>query len=259
MSEVAVSRAAADHGRLHHWRAPGLHFLCGIAIAGTLGGMLLLEWYPWPLFQADGRGLLPAAGLVVAMLAGPPLAFALSRFRPTRWRFDLTIIALLQAAALVHALNESYLARPVYLVFTIDRFDLVGASDLDPGDVAQVTRAEFMTVPDGGVRYAAAVMPRDAREQQRVLFSSLEGKDLNLYPQHYVAYAEQVPNVLKRAQGLDVLIERDAAAVRGYLQASGRRPESVKFLPLRARGTDGAVLLDAASGSPLKILLIDPW
>ena len=31
------------------------------------------------------------------------------------------------------------------------------------------------------------------------------------------------------------------------------------ILPLRARSKDGVVLLDAVSGMPLKILLLNPW
>jgi hypothetical protein len=33
----------------------------------------------------------------------------------------------------------------------------------------------------------------------------------------------------------------------------------VKFLPLRASQVDGAVLLDAKTGAPLEIVLVDPW
>ena len=47
--------------------------------------------------------------------------------------------------------------------------------------------------------------------------------------------------------------------MKSYLAAAGRTPESLRFLPLRARAADAAVLLDATSGRPLKILQIDPW
>jgi hypothetical protein len=47
--------------------------------------------------------------------------------------------------------------------------------------------------------------------------------------------------------------------VRRTLASIGRSAESVKFLPLRGRQADGAVLLDAKTGAPLDILLVDPW
>ena len=33
----------------------------------------------------------------------------------------------------------------------------------------------------------------------------------------------------------------------------------MRFLPLRGRLADGAVLLDAKTGAPLEIVLVDPW
>jgi hypothetical protein len=33
----------------------------------------------------------------------------------------------------------------------------------------------------------------------------------------------------------------------------------VRFLPLRARLIDAAVLLDAKTGDPLGIVMVDPW
>jgi hypothetical protein len=69
--------------------------------------------------------------------------------------------------------------------------------------------------------------------------------------------------VNRRADGVarhfDVLAERDPQQVDGYLKSSGRSAQSLGFLPLRAPHKDGAVLLDAASGEPLDILLIEPW
>jgi hypothetical protein len=52
---------------------------------------------------------------------------------------------------------------------------------------------------------------------------------------------------------------REPDEIQRYLISTGRTPESVKFLPLRARERDGAVLLDAVSGLPLKIILVNPW
>jgi hypothetical protein len=47
--------------------------------------------------------------------------------------------------------------------------------------------------------------------------------------------------------------------VQRGLKSAGRSQDSVKLLPLRARQADGAVLLDAKTGAPLEIVLVDPW
>ena len=56
-----------------------------------------------------------------------------------------------------------------------------------------------------------------------------------------------------------VLVDLTEPGLTDTLSASGRPEGSVKFLPLRARKKDGIVLLDAISGNPLAVLLIDPW
>jgi hypothetical protein len=104
------------------------------------------------------------------------------------------------------------------------------------------------------------VQPSNPAEQRRILGDALEGgKDLQAYPQHYVPYAQQAANALKRAKPLAQIMERDPELLKRFLESTGREAASVRFLPLRARKKDGVVLLDAATGAPLQVLPIDPW
>jgi hypothetical protein len=136
---------------------------------------------------------------------------------------------------------------------------LVTAKDLDPEDLAKVTLPEFKQLSLGRPRYIAAVPPANVEERNKVLFSAVEGKDLQMYPQYYVPYEPQAQNALQRAKPLDVLLKRDPEPVQRYLNSIGRSAESVKYLPLRAKEKDGAVVLDAVSGMPLGIVLVNPW
>ena len=165
----------------------------------------------------------------------------------------------MQFAALAYGLHTVYLARPVYLAFTIDRFDLVTAKDLDPQDLAKVTNPEYKELPLARPRYIAVVLPASSDEQLKILSSALSGKDLQLYPQQYVPYEQEAGNAIKRSKPLDTLVKRAPKAVQTYLKSAGRTEDSVRFLPLRAPDKDAAVLIDAASGKPLEILLVEPW
>jgi hypothetical protein len=80
-----------------------------------------------------------------------------------------------------------------------------------------------------------------------------------MYPQQYVPYEQEAGNAIKRSKPLDILLKRDPKTVEAYLKSAGRAADSVRFLPLRAPNKDGAVLIDAASGKPLEILLVEPW
>lgn len=244
---------------MSRWKASGIHLLLSAAIAVAVLTVMLLVWYPWPLFEAAGGSRLVFILVGVDVTLGPLITLIIFKSGKPGLKFDLTVIALVQLAALAYGVHTVYLARPVYLVFTIDRFDLVTAKDLDPEDLAQVTQAQFKRPPLGRPRYIAAVLPEDPAQRNKILETSLAGKDLQMYPQHYVPYEHEAPNALKRAKPVDVLLKRDPDAVQRYLSSAGRSKESVRFLPLRAQEKDAAVLLDATSGVPLDIVLVEPW
>lgn len=244
---------------MSRWNASGIHLLLSAAIAGAVLLFMLTIWYVWPLFEAAGASRLALILVVVDVTLGPLITLIIFKAGKKGLKFDLTVIALLQLAALVYGVHIMYVARPVYLAFTIDRFDLITAKDLDPADLEKVTRDEFKQPPLGRPQYIAAVMPSDQTERTKILETSFQGKDLQLYPQYYAPYEQEIPRALKRAAALDMLVQRDAKQVEHYLQSSRRSAESLKFLPLRAPHKDGAVLLDGVSGQPLAILMIDPW
>ena len=220
---------------------------------------MLLVWYPRPLFEAAGTARLPCFVAVVTFLLGPLVAFVAARRGRPHSRAQTRKIAIAQAVAIAGCALALYVQRPVYLVFTVDRFDLVLARDLSPLDLAKAG-GEFARRPLGAPEYVAAVPPADPREAQRILDIALDGgKDLQAYPQHYVRYESRARDALKHAKPLGTLGGREAGPLNRYLEASGRAPSSLRFLPLRARKRDGIVLLDADSGLPLQVLLVEPW
>ena len=189
--------------------------------------------------------------MVASAFLGPIGAFfpGLSR----RWWVGI------QVAALGGGFLMVFISRPAYLVFTVDRFDLVAAIDLSARDLSEAKSDAFRRRPMDGPRFAAALLPSNTRERDRLLDSSLEGKDLQRLPQYFVPYESEARNALKRAKPLSAVYARDPAAFDRFLQSTGRAQESVRVLPLRAKKRDGVVLLDNSSGLPLAVLLVDPW
>jgi len=230
-----------------------------VAVASAVLAFMLTVWFPGPLFEAAGGDRLIFILVAVDVTLGPLITLIIFKAGKRGLKFDLSVIAALQLAALVYGMHTVYLARPVYLVFTKDRFDLVSASDLDPEDLEKVTRPEFAHLPLGRPRYIAAVPPSDLEARQKLLMASLQGKDLQMHPQYYVPYEQEVPNALARAQPMEHILKRDPEGVQRALRSAGRSQEAVKFLPLRAKKADAVVLLDAKTGAPLDIVLVDPW
>jgi len=244
---------------LTRWNASGIHLLASAAIAGALVAVMLTVWYPWPLFEIAGGSGLMIILVGVDVVLGPLITLIIFRAGKKGLKYDIMFIAALQLAALAYGVHAVYSVRPAYLVYVIDRFDLVTAIDLEDEDLAKAKREEFRHRPMGRPQYIAAATPQDASERLRIMESGLAGKDINLFPEYYVPYDSQARVALGHAKPIAKLQERDPAAVKEFLATSGRTADSVRFLPLRYRRGDGAVLLDAVTGMPVKILKIDPW
>jgi hypothetical protein len=244
---------------MSRWKASGIHLLLSGLIVGSVLVFMATMWYRWPLFEVAGGGGLTLILAGVDVTLGPLITLIIFRPGKKGLKFDLSAIALVQLAALAYGIHVVYLARPVYLVFAFDRFELVTAKDIDPADLAQVTREEFKRLPLGRPGFIAAQPPRDPKAQMQIILTALQGKDLHLYPQHWVPYAELARAALAKAKPLGVLLQRDPETVQRALRSAGRAPDSVKFLVLRGRSEDAAVLIDAASGAPLEIIRVYPW
>lgn len=244
---------------MSRWKASGIHLLLSAAIVGSVVLFMLTVWYPRPLFQAAGGSQLIFILASVDVTIGPLITLIIFKAGKKSLKFDLSVIATLQLVALGYGVQTVYHARPIYLVCTIDRFDVVMAKDIDPADLAKVTRPQFASLPLGRPRFIAAQMPNDAKSRDQVLSAALAGKDLQMFPQYYDEYSSHTAEVLARAQPVELLRKHDAAALDGFLESHKLAPDDVRYLPLRAPKSDGAVMLDAKTAAPVGILLIDPW
>ncbi|HZQ73887.1 MAG TPA: TfpX/TfpZ family type IV pilin accessory protein [Burkholderiales bacterium] len=244
------------------WKASGLHLTISIAIAASALACMLLVWYPGPLFQAAGGNGLLFLLVGVDVVVGPLITLIVFRSGKPGMKFDLAMIALAQSAALAYGVHTVYLARPVFIVFVKDRFDVARAVDISDADLAQGKYPQFRAFPLGRPRLAFVDWPDDPKERAKLvdLAFSASATDLYQLPRLFVPYEERTKEVLKRAYPVERVrqIEPKAAdVIDRYLARSGRPPDSVRFLDLRAPLAWVAVLVDAKTAQPVEMLIYD--
>ena len=108
-------------------RAAAIHLTISLALAALAGLLVFAVWYPYPYREISGGRELFILVVTVDVVMGPLMTLAvfnLSKPRKELFR-DLAVIAVLQIAALVYGLWTVAVARPVHLVFEIDRFRVV--------------------------------------------------------------------------------------------------------------------------------------
>ena len=241
------------------WRAAGLHLLISAVIASAVLLVMLMVWYPPPLFRAMGGVGLALILVGVDVVLGPSLTLVVFKSGKRGLKFDLAVIGAFQIAALVYGCYVISLARPAFIVFVKDQFQVATpvmvAEQLDKARYPQ-----FRSPSWSGPVLAFGEFPKEHARQQELMFLGLQGIDLHVFPEYYAPYEEHRAEVLSRAWPLARMREEEprvARVVDEWLASSGAREEDLRYVPLRGRVSWVAVLIDAKTAQPVKMLLTD--
>lgn len=244
--------------RFDRWQAAGLHATLSLVIGALALGLMLAVWFPDELFRIAGGSTLIVILVGVDVVLGPLLTLVVFDPMKRLLKLDLALIASVQLAALVYGTWVMFEARPAYVVFVVDRFDVVSTIDVDPAARAAAPRAEFRGVNLGRPKFAAAAMPSDPAERNAVIAAAAGGVDLLLTPRYWVPYEEARPRALARARTLDEIRRVDPAvngpAIAAVLAALGRSESSLRALGVKAKHGEAVMLLDATTGAPVRMI-----
>jgi hypothetical protein len=159
--------------------------------------------------------------------------------------FDMAIIIALQVGALFYGVWSLEQARPAWLIFSVDRFELVRRVDVDERLIADAA-PEFRSPGLFGPQWAAADAPRNLHDQQALLFESIAGgSDMANRPELYVHLDDRHHVVEKAILPLSQL-ERfnDPERVQRVLQ---QYPAASGWIPMTATHESLVVLMDKAA------------
>lgn len=260
VTAAAAQRADAKPRPLTRWHAAGAHLLISAGIATVVLGLMLAFWYPPPLFQAMGGTGLALILVGVDVVMGPALTLVVFRSGKPGLKFDLAAIGVCQVAALLYGCHIIALARPAYIVFVKDQFQVATVAELEPARLAEARYAEYRRAPWTGPELVYGDWPKETADQQRLVNAALGGEDLQHFPKYYAPYAQGRNDILAKAERLSRIRSREPAVARAidaWLARSGVKEESVLYLRLRARQAWVAVLVDRQSAQPVKMLLAE--
>lgn len=246
---------------MNRWKASLLHLGFSALLVGAFAAFVVGYWYPVALMKmahAD-KLLLLVAG--IDLVVGPLLTLVIFKPGKPGLKFDLTVIALLQACFLAYGVFNLTVSRPVFLVADGEHFDLVFANDLDPAKVAKGSRPEYRSLPLTGPLLVGARLPDDPKTRMRIVESALSGKgDIESMPEYYAPYEEVIGTMLPKGKPLvkapglsDQALAKLVAAARRY----GRDPASVRYFSLSSSRGFAGMLVDAANGAVVGPVNVD--
>jgi hypothetical protein len=249
---------------MSRWKAGLIHLTISATIAAIVLALMLLVWYPQPLFAAVGGQQVLMILLGVDLSLGPLATLIVFTTKKSRRAlvFDLSVIGTLQVAALIYGMSVVFHARPVFVVFSKNSFDLVTANMLDEADIAKAKYPAYRHLPLTGPVYVYSEMPTNIKEQNEVVLSAFSGKDLPEYPQFYQPYADHqtaAGAVAKPVAELRKLNANRITDIDNAVHNSGRTEAEVGYLPLRAKYHNQAILVGKSDGRVLAVLPLQPW
>lgn len=262
MTAAILSPTRSSRRHLTRTRAALLHLGISVFIGICAMALLFGVWYPPPYFSAAGADQLALLLIGVDVVVGPLLTFIVFKPGKKGLKFDLFVIAALQLCALVYGLHTVAVSRPVFLVFAVDRFELVAANQIADADLKQGTEERFRRRSWKGPLLVYGEMPTDPKERGDLAFSALGGRDLQNLPRYFRDYDNNAAEIAEHAQDLVTLRPRiDAgsmATLDSWLQSHGLSDADVRWVPVVTRRKDATVLLEHRSGKVLDTLPIEP-
>ena len=239
------------------FKACSIHLLLSLLVALAALIWVFNAWYPAPLHDALAVTHIFLLLILVDMMLGPILTLVVYKPGKTTLVFDLTVIAALQLSALLYGLWTVAEGRPAWLVFNVDRFDVVQVVDIDTRHLDQAAR-EYQAPSWFGPGWVGADRSASGEQSNEILFESIfGGPDIAQRPFLYRPLTEFRAAMQSRAQPLDELAKyNDAETVAAILAAW---PQASGWVPLMARVQPMVVLLGERNTEVLGIVPLRPW
>lgn len=244
---------------MSRYRAFLIHLSISATVVGLALAVIFFIWYPAPYFEIAGAWNVVRLLITVDLIVGPLLTLILFRSGKPGLVFDLCCVALVQVSALTYGLSVIHSERPYYVVFAVDRFEVLARKEVDE---ATIRDDRLKQKPWAEPIYAVASLPESVEEQQRLIDDVLSGKpDIERRPKYWAAYADKPEAVLGKATPLAEFSEAqpDAAEFARQLLDNAEHGTDLAGLPIV--GKDGAriLVIETDELKPVGLIPVDPW
>lgn len=214
--------------------------------------VVYLIWYPAPLADAVGVSDIFLMLLGIDVVLGPVLTLVVYKRGKLTLVMDLAIIVLVQLAAFAYGVHAIAVGRPAWLVYSVGRFDLEQANDLDHIHVDEAMPA-YRSVPWTGPKWVAARLPSDVKKRNELILGLTHGgSDLPQRSDLYVPIEQETQAMADHAVPIDKLLAYNPP--EAVQQARTQYPQADAFMPLLTKGRPLTVLLKKGQAQPIAIV-----
>ena len=186
--------------------------LSGSALALTLIlGSLYAGWYRWPGWYLTGVLRVLVIVAIVDLAIGPTLTLLIANPRKPRRELtrDIAIIVTVQIGALVYGAATLWQGRPLYYTFSVDRLEMVQASDItdDERRLALSENAALAPRWYSRPRFVFAPLPDDPAAANAIVQSAVfgSGQDVIDMPRYFKPWPQGLSRLRTQLSAVDAM------------------------------------------------------
>lgn len=233
------------------------HLLVSFFIALIAVIIVFMFWYPSPINKAVGITHIVLMMLVIDVIVGPILGWFVYKVGKKTLKFDLSVIIFIQILALGYGVYSIAQARPTWIVFNVDRFELVRNNEIYKQKITNA-KTEFQSPSWISPQYASVKKIEDKKLRNDLMMQEIfSGVSLAQHPELYQSLNLANVQIQNKAQKLNVLNEFNSDGdVKSIL---AQYPQANVWLPLQTKVVDMVVLINKDKGEVIKIVDLRPW
>jgi len=230
----------------------------------VLGALCLVKilWYPGDIYKLISLEKIVLIIIVVDVCIGPLLTLVVSNPAKDKKELknDLRLIVSLQLLVLLGGLYTLHAARPLFVVFAVDRFELVTKNHLPDNYQEQINISGIKT-PRYGILWLYAELPTNEKEKNDLLFQSIkDGTDLAQSPRFYEELANGRDQIFLKLRPVSELVRLNKLDENGSKHLNELAESGYGYLPLKGEARDMSVLIKkGANKMEMEIIDLSPW
>lgn len=234
------------------------HAAITLIVTAGLFCVIRFKWYPSFYYSIREVSSLFIPLAITLIIIGPLFTFFAYKENRHSMARDLAVIVILQLSALSIGIHKIYTERPLFMVFSVDRFVIVTANSVDQNTISPLV---LLDMPGGEMpMLVAAHLPKDS--DLSFMLEVLNGApDIEFRPELYEPVVYQRKQIqakgyktgairakFQKLKDEQIMIEKnlDRSNLLGY--------------PLvNSSAEDKIILIDVDKLKPVKVIDVSPW
>ena len=180
-----------------------IEFAFTFFVFAVLAFFVFFKWFPFPYYLIINALKIYFILFFCALILGPGLICVVSNAKKKKKLLimDYFFIFILQVGVIAYGTQLLIQGRPIFLVYVVDRFEIVTAADINKEDFEGNERVN--KIWQGPVAVFAEI-PEDAKERIPLLLRSLGGRDIQYFPKYYKNILDKKEIIVKKLAVINI-------------------------------------------------------